>query len=161
MIRRRRMDMNEQYPPERKRALRARTRELVHTGEITLLGLCERCGSTKGLAVHHKDYDDPYNVSQLCRGCHAAEHYVSLTKETAYTSREIQDYILHTIAWFPGMGRASYKQLSAKVSKHCVGTQFDVELSQLVTLGVVSQDGDVYRAEHVSINEWEEAQHEW
>ncbi len=39
---------------------------------------CETCGSTRSLAVHHKDFDhynnDPENLQVLCVSCHMSLH---------------------------------------------------------------------------------------
>jgi hypothetical protein len=40
--------------------------------------LCNRCGSTVNLCVHHKDRNrennDPSNLERICRSCHFKEH---------------------------------------------------------------------------------------
>ena len=42
---------------------------------------CERCGSSKRLQVHHKNYKSfgdemPWDLMVLCRECHRKEHYI-------------------------------------------------------------------------------------
>jgi len=41
--------------------------------------VCNRCGSTDHLAVHHVDRNrrncDPENLEVLCKGCHNREHF--------------------------------------------------------------------------------------
>ena len=62
-----------QKPEEfKKRQTRRRTRTLVASGEI-VRGVCEVCGDEK-VDVHHHDYDDPFNVSWLCRKHHSDLH---------------------------------------------------------------------------------------
>jgi 5-methylcytosine-specific restriction endonuclease McrA len=43
-------------------------------------GKCVRCGSTKDLQVHHKDWNhtnnDPSNLETICGECHRREHRV-------------------------------------------------------------------------------------
>jgi hypothetical protein len=46
---------------------------------------CERCRSTKGLVVHHKDRDwknntDFSNLETLCRVCHVKEHAAEIAE---------------------------------------------------------------------------------
>lgn len=49
--------------------------------------VCERCGSTRHLVVHHKDENrcnnDPSNLETLCKRCHQIHHHCELSLPTA------------------------------------------------------------------------------
>jgi len=65
---------------------------------LTLRGhKCERCGSSKQLQVHHKNYKNLYketaqDVELLCKVCHKAEHREAGTGNFIKRHREKQKF---------------------------------------------------------------------
>ena len=57
---------------DRKNKVRGKTISLIKSGKIKRLP-CSKCSNPNSEA-HHKNYDDPYAVSFLCRGCHKRYH---------------------------------------------------------------------------------------
>jgi hypothetical protein len=53
-----------QTPQARARTLAQHYRESIKADK------CERCGSTQNLEMHHRDYNEPYEVNTLCSNCH-------------------------------------------------------------------------------------------
>jgi len=35
---------------------------------------CQKCGIKEDLVMHHEDYDKPFKIMVLCRGCHNKVH---------------------------------------------------------------------------------------
>lgn len=45
------------------------------TRKVSLQGkVCEKCECSKNLHRHHNDYNDPFNVTILCKDCHLKWH---------------------------------------------------------------------------------------
>ncbi len=63
----------ERYPERN----RARQRIYYHrrAGNITP-GICEICGTDKGIEAHHPDYSQPLLVNWLCSDCHRELHQI-------------------------------------------------------------------------------------
>lgn len=57
-----------------KQKTRNRTRTLIVNGKIEKKKYCERCGTSHRLEIHHRDYNNPYDIETLCTSCHRKEH---------------------------------------------------------------------------------------
>lgn len=59
--------------PEKQKA-RARSYYLLLKGEILKVDKCEECGIEENLFIHHNNYDDPLDITWLCKECHLLTH---------------------------------------------------------------------------------------
>lgn len=55
--------------------VRRRLRYHVHAGHIIKPDICESCSRYLSVEAHHYDYERPYDVLWLCKGCHEKIHH--------------------------------------------------------------------------------------
>jgi hypothetical protein len=65
-----------------KQSVRSMTYYLIAINEIELKGVCEECGKSIDIQIHHIEPYDSRNIAELCRKpCHSAKHPRSKNKD--------------------------------------------------------------------------------
>ncbi len=53
---------------------RRKLRDAIRAGIIVRPSMCPACSAEGMVEAHHENYDEPYNVTWLCKSCHVAHH---------------------------------------------------------------------------------------
>lgn len=69
--------------------VRQAVRRALKAGEITKAGNCVLCHADTGIEAHHANYDEPLEVTWLCRNCHASYHTTEAAKQAEVKARHM------------------------------------------------------------------------
>ena len=100
-----------------KQFARAKTQYLIKCGEIKIEKRCSKCGETNNIQIHHLDYNNPKDITTLCRKCHDVEHYQVRVALVESRRKHFNPCLCGNKAVVKGMCKACYMKHRVMVDK--------------------------------------------
>ena len=96
---------------------RAKSRQAVKKGLLSRPLVCDRCGKTKKLQMHHPDYEKPLLIRWLCNVCHPIE---DRSRRTQYHEGFKRQSVVTLNLYLPSAAKKREIRKKAKVQKKSV-----------------------------------------